>query len=153
MNPVRQQIVDEALTWQNTRYHDHAGIKGVGVDCAYLPLRVYQHVGLIPHDFIVPHYSPQQWLKYKDDQNQLYEDTTYKDIVMMWVKREIDESEVQPGDFVLYKILRSWTHGAIVIDWPSFVLHPIAGRGVMGSHVDEGFLYRRPRRIFTLLDD
>src|SRR5437899_3649351 len=147
MNPLRQRIVDEALTWVKTPYVDHAGVKGAGVDCAHLPLRVYQAVGLIPYDFVAPHYTPQQWLKHKT------RDTAFEDIVLDWAEREITEEEVQPGDFVLYKIVNSWTHGAIVINWPHFLLHPIVGQGVVGSTSEEGFLRRRQRRFVNLLED
>lgn len=156
MTSSRELIVKEALTWCRTPYHDHSGIKGVGVDCAYLPLKVYQAVGKIPLDFVVPKYSPQQWLNSKSQKDKYhlkFEDKTFLDIVLRFAKREITEQEVRPGDFVIYKIAASWTHGGIVISWPDYVLHPVIGRGVIGSHgLKEGFLLRREHRFFTVLD-
>lgn len=153
---LREQITAEALSWRNTPYHDHAGMKGIGVDCAYLPLRIYQAVGCVPKDFEPPKYSPQQWLNspsQKDKFNLKFEDRTFLDIVIKLTKREIEESEVQPGDFVIYKVAASWTHGGIVISWPDFVLHPVKGRGVIGSHgIKEGFLTGRARRFFTVIE-
>lgn len=151
----REEIVAEALSWRGTPYHDHAGIKKIGVDCAYLPLRIYQAVGAVPRDFEPPKYSPQQWLNSPSQTDKLklkFEDTTFLDIVIKLTKREIEESEVQPGDFVIYKVAASWTHGGIVISWPDFVLHPVKGRGVIGSHgIKEGFLTGRSRRFFTVV--
>lgn len=152
---IREQIVKEALEWRNTPYVDHAGIKHAGVDCAFLPLRVYQAVGKIPMDFVVPYYSPQQWLNspnQKDKRNLKFEDRTFLNIVLRFANREILEAEVKPGDFVIYKVAASWTHGGIIISWPDYVLHPIIGRGVVGSHgTKEGFLTGRQHRFFTVL--
>lgn len=151
---IREAIVKEARSWARTPYHDHAGIKHVGVDCAYFPLRVYQSVGKIPANFEVPYYSPQQWLNspsQKDKFHLKFEDTTFLDIVLRFAKREITEAEVKPGDFVIYKVAASWTHGGIVVEWPNYVLHPIKGLGVIGSHGSkEGFLLNRPRRFFSV---
>ena len=59
---IREQIVQEAITWIKTPYVDGQGLKHCGCDCAYFPLRVYQAVGLIPKEFKPPRYSPQAWL-------------------------------------------------------------------------------------------
>ena len=158
MNALRSEITKEALSWAEakTPYHDHAGIKGVGVDCAFFPLRVMQAIGKIPLDFEVPYYSPQQWLNspsQKDKFHLKFEDPTFISIVKTFAKREITEEEILPGDFVIYKVAASWTHGGIIINWPDYILHPIVGRGVIGSHgTKEGFLFNRPRRFFSVFD-
>ena len=151
---TRQQIVAEALSWRGTPYHDHAGVKYCGVDCAFFPLRVFQAVDRIPKDFVVPYYSPQQWLNspsQKDKFNLKFEDKTFLNIVLKFARQEITEDEVKPGDFVIYKVAASWTHGGIVVHWPEYILHPIKGLGVVGSHgTNEGFLLNRPRRFFSV---
>jgi cell wall-associated NlpC family hydrolase len=153
---IRERIVTEAWTWKDTPYVDHAGVKGCGVDCAFFPLRVAQSVGLIDVDYKPPRYSPQAWLNspVQTDKRKLkFEDTTFLKIVQGFAKREIGENEVRPGDLVLYRIVASWTHAAIVIQWPDTVLHPIVGLGVISSHgFNDGMLRRRPRRYFTLVD-
>jgi cell wall-associated NlpC family hydrolase len=65
--------------------------------------------------------------------------------------REISEAEVQPGDVVLYKVGRGFSHGAVVVDWPTHVIHATKlANGVIGSHgTDEGVLLRRERRYFS----
>jgi len=150
----RKALVEEALSWAKTPYHDHSGIKGVGVDCAYILLRIFQNVGLAPKDFKVPHYSPQQWLNSpcQTDRKKLkFEDTTFIDIVIELTKREIQEPEVKPGDIVIYKVAASWTHGGFIVEWPRYVIHPLKGLGVIGSHgTNEGFLVNRPHRFFTV---
>lgn len=154
---IRDEIVKETLTWLRTPYTDHAGIKGAGVDCFYLPTRVFQAVGLIPQDFEPPKYSPQQWLNSPNQIDKLklkVVDTTALDLVLKYCKREIKESEVKPGDLVVYKLVASWTHGAIVISWPDHIIHSVKCMGVIGSHgTKEGMIKNLPRRFFTFVDE
>ena len=37
---LRARIVAEAMTWLGTPYHHRGKLKGIGVDCAQLPLCV-----------------------------------------------------------------------------------------------------------------
>jgi len=137
----RARIVEVAKSWLNTPFHDCAGIKGVGVDCAYLPVCVLNESGLklIPKP---PEYATQMML-HSDEE-------LYLQLILRYM-REITEAEVKPGDFVLYRVGRTFSHGAIVAEWPNFVIHPVRDRGVIGSHgTEEGFLRRRPRRYFSL---
>ena len=140
---LREAIVAEAKSWLGTPYHDHCGIKGVGVDCAYFPFRVWQAVGIIPPEYEPPPYLPQQWMKKE-------EDPTYMNELVKFAT-EIDVSQVAPGDLVIFKLANSWTHGSFIIDWPHYILHPLASMGVVGSHIDEGFLWRREKRYFTVV--
>lgn len=167
---IREEIVAEAMTWIDTPYHDHAGLKGCGVDCAYFPLRVYQKFGKIPLNFKPPKYSPQQWLNSpsQTDRRKLkIEDRTFFNIVTKFARYELKtpwsdepssglpliEAEPKPGDFVIYKMVASWTHGAIIVNWPDYVLHPVIDRGIMGSHgTNEGFWKGRAHRFFTVLE-
>lgn len=146
-------IVQEAVTWSGTPYVNHAGIKGAGADCAFFPCRVYQAVGLIPEDFEPPKYSPQAWLNSPRQVDKFHlrvVDTTFLDVVEKFFT-EITEAEVQPGDLIIYKVVNSWTHGAIVVDYPENVLHAVVGRGVISSHATkEGFLQAKARRYFRI---
>jgi cell wall-associated NlpC family hydrolase len=159
---LRDAIVREAKTWTGTKYRDHAGIKGQrkgegGVDCAYFPTLVYQAVGLIDEDFQPPRYSPQQWLNSPSQVDKFHlrvRDTTMLDLVVKILKRELVPPELpQAGDLMLCKMIESWTHAAIVVEWPVMVLHPVKGRGVIGSHaLNEGFWKDTPKRFFTFFD-
>jgi len=42
------RVLDEARAWIGTPYHHAADKKGVGVDCAMLPVRVYCDLGIVP---------------------------------------------------------------------------------------------------------
>jgi cell wall-associated NlpC family hydrolase len=146
---LRRRVVEVAKTWLGTPFEDGCGVKGRGVDCAYLPIRVYAEAGLID-DFDPPHYSPQIMFH---TNTELYVDT------LLTYSREIEERDVAPGDVVLYRVgrrvgarqgFRSFNHGAIVVEWPHYTIHPIVGAGVVGLHgTAEGMLFRKARRYFS----
>ena len=46
----RAAVVAEAKAWLGTPYHHRAKLKGVGVDCAQLPIAIYAAVGLNPEE-------------------------------------------------------------------------------------------------------
>jgi cell wall-associated NlpC family hydrolase len=43
----RAAVVAEAKTWIGTPYHHAADVKGHGVDCAMLLVRIYGDLGLV----------------------------------------------------------------------------------------------------------
>jgi cell wall-associated NlpC family hydrolase len=139
----RARVVEVAKRWIGTRYHDHEDKRGIGCDCAGLPKGVMVEAGMI-EDFVLPYWDPHQWLR-RD-----YEDRQYLETLLR-IADEIQEKDVLPADLVLYRVANSYTHGAIVIEWPSYVLHCIKERGVCGSHgTEEGMLRNRKRRFFRL---
>lgn len=136
----REAIVAEALTWEGTPYHHRARVKGVGVDCAQYPAAVYHAVGLVPD--LRPQYDS-EWFLHRDE--ELY---------LEWVRphaREISREELAPGDFVIWKFGRTFSHGAIVIE-PPVVIHAVmAGRAVIRADMDrDEELRTRPALFFTL---
>ena len=138
----RDRIVEIAKTWLNTPFVDCQGLKGHGVDCAFFLARVYAEAKIIPA-YDPPFYSPQLYLHHLGDQTYLAE--------LLKFAREISEEEVKPGDAVLYRVAKSFTHGGIVVQWPELIIHPIRQRGVIYSHgTEEGFLKRRQHRFFSI---
>lgn len=138
---TRAAIVAEALTWELTPYHHNGRIKGVGVDCAMLPCLVYHAVGLIPE--INPTY-PHDWMNHRDEELFLH--------YVLPHTREITEDELGPGDLIMWKYGRTYSHSAIVIDRP-IILHAVMRggfvlRGDMDRDVD---LHERDRRYFTIV--
>jgi cell wall-associated NlpC family hydrolase len=118
-------------------------VKGAGVDCAMFPLEVYREAGLIA-DLDVPYY-PQDWMLHRSDE-------VYLSIVQKLASELRSLEAAQPGDFVLYHFGRTWSHGAIVLDWP-LIIHAIVQHGVILSDGEkEGMLVGRKRRFFRLLN-
>jgi cell wall-associated NlpC family hydrolase len=102
---LRAAIVAEARTWLRTPYRNLGAIKGVGVDCAMLLVRVYQAVGLVPADFDPRPYSP-DWYLHRDEERFLAH--------VLPRARRLERGE--RGDIALYRYGRSISHGAILVD-------------------------------------
>jgi NlpC/P60 family putative phage cell wall peptidase len=103
----RAAIVAEACTWLRTPYRHLADVKGLGVDCAMLLVRVFQVA--VPHrvtpDFDPRPYSP-EW--YLHQQEELY---------MLGLEKfgHCVESG-KPGDVLLYRFGKVAGHAAIIVD-------------------------------------
>lgn len=137
----RRRVVLAAHSWLGTKYHDCAFVKGHGVDCAYLLKGVFEDAGLVA-DVAIPKYSP-QWYLHRDEE-------VYLGIVRSYM-RDIDEAQAMPGDVVLYRFGRCYSHGAIIIE-PGFpaVIHAYkqAGAVVLGEGAS-GDLKKRNRLFFS----
>ena len=105
-NEQRKAIVDEARSWIRTPYHHLGDVKGAGVDCAMILVRVYCDLGIAPK-FDPRPYAP-QWFLHRSE--EIYVD---------WLKNYCDQiqpGEEQPGDIALFRIGRCAAHGAIIVD-------------------------------------
>lgn len=114
----RAAIVAEALTWLRTPYHHRAGLKGVGVDCAQLVLKIYANVGLI-EDYDTGEYS-MDWHIHRDIERYMVE--------VLKFGSPIPVSEAKNGDLILFKFVRVFSHGAIVVA-PNQVIHALRNLG------------------------
>ena len=140
----REHIITEAKEWIGTKYRGNTCIKGVGCDCGQFLFGVYAEAGFLPADTLLPkNYSLQ--IEHRND-------TEYIDTVRRFA-RDIPESEVKPGDVVLYKFGKGFYHGCIVIEWPAFILHSLKREGVTGGHgMNHGF-GKREKVFLTLRDE
>lgn len=137
----RARVIKEARTWIGTPFIDNACVKNVGVDCANLLARVYADSGMID-PVKMPQYSP-QWFLHKDEERFL-------DFVRLYGK-EIPNEEAQMADVAVYKIGRTYAHGAIVVDWPNSIIHAHKqSRIVLESRAFDGDLWNRDVKTFTL---
>jgi hypothetical protein len=139
---ARQRVVLEARTWLLTPFHDCAAIKGVGVDCANLLAQVYERAGVIDHVEIAP-YSPQWFLHHSEEIFIRY--------VLEVGAHEIEESDAQMGDVVMYKIAHCYAHGGIIVEWPREIIHAHKpSRAVVTAGGMDGDLGWRLKRFFSL---
>ncbi len=109
MDAWRQRVIDEAVTWLRTPWAHAQAVKGAGVDCAQLLRMVYVDAGVI-EPFETGSYPPDLMLHSTEERFASFADR-YMDAV----------SSPQPGDAVLWKFGRSFSHGGIVIEWPRFI--------------------------------
>lgn len=107
----RADVCTRALSWQGTPWHHRARLRGVGVDCAQLLIAVYSEAGLF--DAFDPGDYPIDSMLHSD-----------REIFRGWCERYGRQVPApQPGDAVVWKFGRCYSHGGIVLDWPGRVLH------------------------------
>src|SRR5208282_2779302 len=92
---MREKIVAEARSWIGTPYHNCADIKGVGVDCGMLLVRVFVDLGLVePFD---PRPYTHDWHMHRDEER-------YLNLVLPRARKV---SAPQIGDVMLFRVGRS----------------------------------------------
>ena len=137
----RDRVLAAAQSWLGTPFHDCAQVKGVGVDCANILAAVYAEAGLVPEVEIAA-YSPQFMLHSSEPLFESY------------VRRfadEVEEAVVQPADIVLYQVGRSFAHGAIIVDWPTKIIHAFKSFGrVAETGAFEADLLGRKTKFFSI---
>jgi len=99
---MREKIVAEARSWIGTPYHNCADIKGVGVDCGMLLVRVFVDLGLVePFD---PRPYTHDWHMHRDEER-------YLDLVLPRARRVMAP---RIGDVMLFRVGRSYSHGGLI---------------------------------------
>ncbi len=98
----RAAVVAEARRWLGTPYHDNGDIRGAGVDCGMLIVRVFVDLGLVPP--FDPRPYPPDWMMHNDEEKYLG-----------WIKANCVEVETpQPGDIVIFRYGRVYSHGGVI---------------------------------------
>jgi len=98
----RAAVVAEARKWILTPYHSNGDIRGVGVDCGMILVRVFVDLGLVaPFD---PRPYPTDWHLHRSAER-------YLGFVGAECSRVTDP---QPGDVVVFRYGRCYSHGGIV---------------------------------------
>lgn len=119
----RAAVVAEARRWLGTPYHHRASVLGAGVDCALLILEAFAGAG-IEERFEVDPYN-HDWHLHRGEER-------YLEIVENYMAlTEADETPLkfrdpppilQPADVIMFRVGRTFSHGAIVTEWP-FIIH------------------------------
>lgn len=144
---IRNQIIEEARTWLGTPYHHCADVKGAGVDCLMLLVRVYAKLGLIDQSIDPRPYSP-QWHLHRGD--ELY---------MQGVlgSGAAETGAPRPGDVGLWKFGRAYSHAAILItplDAGGEIIHALMDAGkVVHTSVHDQPLFGRSCKWFSVVKD
>ncbi|MEO6983328.1 MAG: hypothetical protein ABI072_09465 [Edaphobacter sp.] len=135
-----------AESWLNTPYKGWSKVKGAGVDCGMLLAAVYQEARLIPADIDLPTDYPLFIGLHRAS-------IEYVDLVLRYF-REIQESEVLPGDVVVWRLTgsKSYCHGAIVKSWPDYIIHAYGDSVRAGNAKSRLRLLKSDKLFFTLQD-
>jgi hypothetical protein len=134
----RELVISEAMSWVGTKFHHGQRTKGAGVDCGQFLLGVYHNAGCIP--YVKTDYYPKDFHLHSN-----YE----------WYK-ELVEQFAQPilypkmADVALFKLDGGliFSHGVIVIDWPTKVIHSHLRHGVAIADATQGFLKNQPVKFY-----
>ncbi|MFZ1109862.1 MAG: hypothetical protein WAN43_16125 [Rhodomicrobium sp.] len=142
----REAVVAAARKWVGTPYHHMADIKGVGVDCAMILVRVYVDLGLV--EAFDPRPYPHDWMLHRDDERYLG--------FLFDRARQADPSTgsgPRPGDVMMFKVGRCFAHGAIITTTdPLRIVHAYASAGmaIEEEPMRNSELSRRQHKFFSL---
>lgn len=98
----RGRVVAAARSWIGTPYHNCANIKGVGVDCGMLLVRVFVDTGLCPA--FDPRPYPVDWHLHRNEERYLG----------FIFDRAQEVERAQPGDVMVLRYGRCYSHGGVV---------------------------------------
>lgn len=132
-------MVSEARSWIGTRYHHEGTVKGAGVDCAMLILRVFVACGFCEN--VDPRPYPADWMLHRDEERYL-----------AFVLDRCREVQAPcPGDIAVFRWGRCYSHGGIVtVADPLTLVHAYAPAGgvleeIVASNTQLAQPERRPR--------
>lgn len=113
---MRDKIVASAMKWENTPYHHHARLVGIGVDCAQLLVAVAVDIGLITESQAneVPNYPPEWHLHNREEHLLHYLESNGCSKVADCIQRN-------PGDIAAFKFGRTCSHVGIIINDTQFI--------------------------------
>jgi cell wall-associated NlpC family hydrolase len=98
----RAAVIASARSWIGTPYHNCADIKGVGVDCGMLLVRVFVDLNLCaPFD---PRPYPVDWHLHRSEERYLG----------FIFDRGAEVVQPLPGDVMVFRYGRCYSHGGIV---------------------------------------
>ena len=160
IDEMRAKVVQEALSWEDTPYVPRGMVKGAngGIDCLTFLAQVYERVGVIP-PLPIPHYAHDYFMH---DDAEFYLLGKGDTPGMLYFCKEIFE-DPKPADIVLWKFGQSFSHAAIVIEWPT-IIHAFSMRPVKADNAEQKSVLKkyveikalrgqpRPRRFFTVKD-
>jgi len=134
MEAWRAAVVEEAKTWLRTPWVHDQCVKGAGVDCGRLLKACFVGPGVVAEFEIEPY--PMDWMLHREEEKYLG-----------FVEAHMDRVETPlPGDIVVWKFGKCFSHGAIVVDWPVIIHAYRPERAVVWGDGTKGALAREHRR-------
>ena len=146
----RAAVVAAARGWIGTKFHHHAAVKGHGIDCAHLILQAHVEAGLV--DLFETEAYPADWMFHRDEERFAAKIEEYASQVgdELILAEQSPDFIVKQGNILIWKYGRTFSHSAIVSDWPMIIhaSHPARcclEESVFGTERTE----RRPVRIYS----
>lgn len=146
----RERVVAEARKWIGTRYHHGAAVMGHGIDCAQLLLQSFSGAGLVKS--FDPGSYPRDWHLHRDAERYLSVVESYAVEIgegdTPLVDREPDFS-LLPGDLLFWQVGRTFSHSAIVTEWPSIIHASLPAACVEEISVIRSILWKRKMKVYS----
>ena len=144
----RAAVLEEAMSWRGTPYHPNADVKGSGVDCGMLLVRVYVDTGLRLGGGTVGHFPPPFDPRPYPNQWHLHNrEERYLEIVRTWARELPEGTSPLPGDIAMFHYGHCYAHGGIVTEWPT-VIHAMGPDRVMRQSTESNIMLKRLRKKF-----
>lgn len=139
----REALYDEAKSWLGTPYRGHSCVKKHGADCGQLIYGIFRGRGF--HELELPTDYSLQVAQHRTS-------TEYIEVIDRFF-RPITEAQAQLGDLVVYEIGKAYSHAALIVEWPGYVIQAEVRHGVSGAHGIKTPAFRRANRVFRTLRD
>ena len=146
----RLSVVAQSRKWLRTPYHHNAAAMGEGVDCARLILESFVDAGIGVERFDVGQYT-HDWHLHRGEEK-------YLEVVETYLSR-VDDVELPlsergdfscaPADVLVWRVGRTFSHGAIVTEWPKVIHAYFPSRMVEEVSVVNTPMAFRPMRVYT----
>lgn len=152
----RIALVREARSWIGTRFHHAAnckrsGLDPGGIDCANLLLEAHFGAGLAER--FQPEPYPADWHMHRNEERFLAKLEEYLERIgngELSIRERGPDFRVLPGNVLIWRYGRTFSHGAIVSEWPRIVHASYPAECVLEENLYGGILERRPMRIYSL---
>ena len=148
----RAAVVKEVRSWCGTPYHHEGTIRGSGVDCGQLVIQSFINAG-IEEPVKTDHY-PHDWHMHRGTERYLEWVERY--MALDWDFGRQAKAHYQqlacppkPGDLLVWKYGRTYSHGAIVTEWPCFVHAYFPAKRVLEEDLIGHPLMSLPMRAYS----
>lgn len=146
----RQNVVESARLWIATPYHHRAAVLGSGVDCAQLLNQAFAGAGLLSRALDLGQYNI-DWHLHRSEEK-------YLEVIEQYCHR-VDDCDLplkdradftaQPGDILVFKVGRTYSHGAIVSNWPYIIHAYFRARIVEETSIINTEMADYPMRVYS----
>lgn len=134
----RAAALREAATWVGTPWSHYAAIKGAGVDCVQFVVQVYKAIGAI--GAVETGEYAQEWMLHRYEQRLIAKLEQYARPILT----------PMPADLAVYRYGRSYSHIALVVEWPRVVHANRDRKMVCYDDGEQGILADRDVRFWSL---
>lgn len=121
-----EKLVSIVRSWIATPYHHRARLKGIGVDCGQLIIAAHVEAGLVAN-FNTGFYTSDWHLHRHENKYLEFVEQhlgRFDDVEASVDQRMIDDPsfELPAGVVIVFQVGRTYSHGAMVTQWP-FIVH------------------------------